>query len=71
MRCNCCDRILSDAEATSKFVDSGLFTEMCKGCQGFLPKEIRILTRSDLVTEEEQEDYFDFESAENDEQEEE
>lgn len=52
MRCECCDRILSDSEATSKFAGSGLFTNMCKTCQGFMPKELKVVTRSDLEEEE-------------------
>ena len=56
MRCECCDRILSDSEATSKFAGSGEYTNMCGGCQGHLPKEVRIVTRVDL--EEQQRQYL-------------
>lgn len=32
MRCYCCNNILSKAEATRKFSESGTFTEMCNVC---------------------------------------
>lgn len=65
MRCECCDRILSDVEATSKFKESGAYTNMCTTCQGYLPKEVTIITRKE-EPEEQEVDYFDFESIKND-----
>ena len=32
MRCYCCNHILKPSEATRKFKESGVFTEMCDGC---------------------------------------
>jgi hypothetical protein len=60
MRCECCDRILSDEEATSKFVESGTYTNMCTGCLGFLPKEIKVATRQEKP-EEKDVDFYDYE----------
>jgi hypothetical protein len=52
MRCDCCDKILSDKEATARFVDDDgtatRYVNMCTRCQGFLPSETRIITRPDL-----------------------
>jgi hypothetical protein len=38
---------------------------MCTKCRGFLPKELRVLTRSDLEEEEDDEEWFDMEGANN------
>lgn len=51
MRCECCDRILSDFEATSKFKESNTYTNMCKACAKSLPSEIEIVGNSDLEEE--------------------
>jgi hypothetical protein len=66
MRCECCDRVLSDLEATAKFVDEDggaptRFVNMCTKCQSFLPKEVRIITREDLDNEVFDDDQFDQE----------
>lgn len=60
MRCVCCDRELTDAEATAKFVESGAYTEMCRTCIGFLPKGIKVHTRSDLERKEKEQEDADF-----------
>jgi hypothetical protein len=64
MHCDCCDRLLTDSEATAKF-ESGAYVNMCTKCSSFLPKELRILTRSDLEEEEDDEEWFDIEGANN------
>lgn len=56
MRCECCDKQLSDLEATAKFVNENAggpnrYTNMCNGCLKFLPPEVRIITRNDLPEE--------------------
>lgn len=53
MRCECCNKILSDKEATARFFDEDKeaaprYVGMCTECQGFLPAEVKILTRSDF-----------------------
>lgn len=50
MRCNCCDKELSDSEATAKFVEKDgskphRYVEMCHECRGFLPPDIKIVSR--------------------------
>ena len=44
MRCYCCNNPLSGAEATRKFKESGVFTDMCDRCLG------EILDDNDLET---------------------
>jgi hypothetical protein len=63
IRCSCCDRILSDAEATAKFVEPDgskptRFVEMCTKCQGYLPPSVRVVTRSDLEETGKDVDFF-------------
>jgi hypothetical protein len=53
MKCECCDKLLTDKEATARFVpdtkdDPPRYVGMCKACQEFLPSNIRIITRPDL-----------------------
>jgi ribosome-binding protein aMBF1 (putative translation factor) len=48
MRCECCDKELNNEETTAKFAESGAYVGMCKKCQAFLPKGLKITTRSDL-----------------------
>jgi hypothetical protein len=67
MRCECCDRILSDLEATSKFKGSGTYTNMCTTCIRSLPDDVEVVNRSDL-----EEDVYDedFEEADDGDEEE-
>lgn len=56
MRCDCCDKILTDKEATAKFFDEdpkapARYVMMCTTCQRFLPTSVRIITRNDLPEE--------------------
>lgn len=52
MRCECCDEPLSNLETTAKFAD-GRYVNMCKECQGYLPKGTKIVLRRDLINERE------------------
>lgn len=54
MRCECCNKVLSDKEATARYApnegERGIrYVGMCTECQGFLPASVKILTRHDLV----------------------
>lgn len=40
MRCECCDKLLTDAEDAAKFVESGNRVGMCSGCRSHLPKDV-------------------------------
>lgn len=48
MHCECCDVLLDDVEATAKFAESGRYVGMCTKCQRFLPKELKVVNRTDL-----------------------
>lgn len=56
MRCECCDRLLDDVEATARFAESGEFVNMCTKCRGWLPKELKIILRNDLIKREQEDD---------------
>jgi hypothetical protein len=78
MRCECCNKQLSDKEATARFAPTEenepiRYVGMCTECQGFLPPTVKILTRADLsderVSEEDYDKYVDslFDLGEDDE----
>lgn len=52
MRCDCCNNILSDYEATLKFKGSGEYSNMCTTCIKELPDDIEFIRRNDLLEEE-------------------
>lgn len=71
MRCDCCDKLLDEVEATAKFAEKDgskptRFVNMCRTCQGFLPLDVRVVNRPDLEREEVSEDYFDYEGFDDD-----
>jgi len=74
MRCECCDKLLSDVEATARFHNEDKdapirYVGMCKKCMTFLPESSKILLRSDLENEHyDEEEYIDYEEF-NDEEE--
>jgi hypothetical protein len=57
MRCEACDRLLNDSEATAKFAESGTYVGLCRKDRGFLPKSIKIILRPDLDQYESVSDY--------------
>jgi hypothetical protein len=60
MRCYCCNKALSDYEATRKSVQTGQFLDMCNKCYGSVSSEILSLDRTDLRHEEEDEEFHDM-----------
>jgi hypothetical protein len=42
MRCNCCNRPLSNSEATRKF-SSGTFTDMCNHCLETISEDVECI----------------------------
>jgi hypothetical protein len=56
MRCECCNRQLDDVEATARFAESGNFVGMCTKCRKFLPKNIPVILRTDLLRKEKDDD---------------
>ena len=67
MRCLCCDKILSDKEATRKGVNTGDYLDMCDGCFSTVAEEFPYIeghgsSGRPLDNEEDFEDYGDWES---------
>ena len=65
MRCYCCNKALSDYEATRKSVTTGNFLDMCNKCYGAISSDVLSIERTDLRHEDEdefhdvkKEDYF-------------
>lgn len=48
MRCYCCNKALSDYEATRKSVTTGNFLDMCNKCYGSVSGDILAMERTDL-----------------------
>ena len=61
MRCYCCNKALSDYEATRKSVTTGNFLDMCNKCYGSISGDVLALERTDLRHEEEDEEFHDVE----------
>lgn len=49
MHCECCDALLDDVDATAKFTESGTYVNMCRACRKFLPRNLEVTLRSDLL----------------------
>lgn len=65
MHCDCCDKLLDEAEASARFVESGNFVNMCTECRSYLPRNLKWKTRSDMERKEREadeagEDQFDL-----------
>ena len=51
MRCQCCNKNLSDFEATRKFKredKSVVFADMCNNCASTIEEDVKFVGRSDL-----------------------
>jgi hypothetical protein len=48
MRCYCCNKVLSDYEATRKSVNTGKYLDMCNKCYGTISSDVLALERTDL-----------------------
>jgi hypothetical protein len=53
MRCRCCDKRLSDFEATRKNIHTNEYLDMCNKCYSTIDKDILAYERYDLYDEEE------------------
>lgn len=58
MRCYCCNKALSDYEATRKSVTTGNFLDMCNKCYGTISSDVLAMERPDLRHEDQDEDEF-------------
>ena len=48
MRCQACDRNLSDFESTRKDSKTGEFIDLCNQCEGIINEDLSIDDREDL-----------------------
>lgn len=48
MRCYCCNKMLSDFEATRKSVNTGEYLDMCNKCYATIKDELHAEERYDL-----------------------
>lgn len=58
-RCECCDKILNDSEATARFVGEDApirYVGMCSKCRSFLPSCVQYTVRRDLPSTEPDDD---------------
>jgi hypothetical protein len=62
MRCYCCNKALSDYEATRKSVTTGNFLDMCNKCYGTISGDVLALERTDLKHDDEDEPDYDDDS---------
>lgn len=53
MRCICCNKILSDFEATRRSVNTNEFLDMCNKCYAPIMRDVPTMEREDLLTNEE------------------
>jgi hypothetical protein len=51
MRCRCCDRLLTDFEATRKNAIDHQFVDLCKVCFEDVKGLFPVIERKDLITE--------------------
>lgn len=62
MRCSCCDKELTDSEATAKYVEADgskphRFVDMCSECLGYMPSNVRVVRRPQADKREEYDPY--------------
>lgn len=60
MRCICCNRALSDYEATRRSVNTGDFIDMCNKCYGSIASDVLAYERQDLRHEDEEDEFHDM-----------
>lgn len=53
MHCVCCDKMLTDYEATRRNVNTNEFVDMCNKCYATIANEVLTLDRQDLKHEDE------------------
>ena len=53
MRCYCCNKILSDFEATRKSIKTNEYLDMCNKCYNTISDDLLTYERSDLYDEQE------------------
>ena len=56
MRCHCCNKMLSDFEATRKSVHTNEYLDMCNKCYATISDDLLTYERTDLYDEEDYEE---------------
>lgn len=56
MRCRCCDKKLSDFEATRKSIHTGEYLDMCNKCYNTISNQVLSYERYDLYDDEDEQD---------------
>lgn len=51
MHCSCCDRLLTDYEATRKDAHTFKFIDLCKNCFEDIKPFVSVIDRKDLICE--------------------
>jgi hypothetical protein len=54
MRCRCCDKKLSDFEATRKSINTGEYLDMCNKCYNTISNQVLTYERYDLYDDEDE-----------------
>jgi hypothetical protein len=54
MRCRCCDKKLSDFEATRKSIHTGEYLDMCNKCYNTISNQVLSYERYDLYDDEDE-----------------
>lgn len=68
MKCSCCDRILTDFEATRKHAVVGCYIDLCQRCFKTVQQDANLPTkdRRDLITSDDIDDSVDDDNDDND-----
>lgn len=56
MRCVCCDKKLSEFEATRKSINTGEYLDMCNKCYNTISNQVLSYERYDLYDEQDEQD---------------
>lgn len=56
MRCRCCDKKLSDFEATRKSINTNEYLDMCNRCYNTISNQVLSYERYDLYDDEDEQD---------------
>lgn len=54
MRCRCCDKKLSEFEATRKSINTGEYLDMCNKCYNTISNQVLSYERYDLYDDEDE-----------------
>lgn len=63
MRCQACNRALTDFESTRKSATTGEYLDLCNQCFGEISSEIDALEREDLREQDEAAEEYDYDDS--------